>query len=371
MFRRRGVAQTLHTVFTFVTATAMPGVMALQVLGLLSLPFSNNACKWMPGMRMFRRPSDDDDDGACVSGLVSSIMITLAVLLSVVFVTGEVNAHLLATTVMRHISADAVDDTQMRASQLHMQQLKHNMDHLLVRNIDTFHAEKALRDLGSIATGGLTTEDVPYAIGAATYEEDMRRAALDLNGDNIMSSARRNHGGSHRQFTFEQTLARLKKGGKHKRGGQAYRWLQMRRPISTEREFDFFDFPRMPFTFADVYEADYNLRKWKDRNNEAKKNQHTTPPLSNGLDFLLSYWFPTTSSGWLNIDAKAIESLHTMTDGEVAEKMTQVAKQLESRDGTLPNADFGPDDGTPMGLDATNLVMCMTAFMVPRPWTRL
>jgi hypothetical protein len=353
MVRRRGMwmVRPIFAIHKFVMATIVPGIVGWQAIGVLFfvLKQDKRVCTWFPGMRLL---ASADGSGCANVGTIVPLAIAV-VTLCILYV----QTHLHATTitgVMHDIVA--IDDNSGRgfgefSSRKHMVVLESVIKDSFRREVDNIDPVVAKRDQSATAMGTMNTEDVSIAAAATMQGEEARSRFLDPPDTRyLMSDARRIYGGHSRMYTFDDTLRHIKKNGRGFRV-QPYRWLYLRDGVINDRWQSAVLPPRMPFTFEDLYEADYNVRVWKakhDRPPSRRKHAYSM------LDFVLLYMFPTWPVDWMEIDERAIIRLRYLDDAETVGVTTKM-KSLSR---------------IPIGVSAVRLLLFLTAFTVPRNWTR-
>ena len=377
MFRRRGLwIQPLVAMFKFVTVTIIPAITATMGLGLCVRLLTRDVttCSWFPGMRLFAR----DKQGTCPSLMV----LIPVVIVTVAAAAWSVRLHLRATSIMRLLSGCTGDADVDANSETHMHGLDTLISEAFDREIATVNPSVALRDQTALASDTAFADDRAVLIQAALYEERARQSGMSLKAANIAQKGLSEYGGATRRFSFNDTLQRLTKNGGG-RGAEPYHWLKMKRAMTNMRFILALSPPRMPFTFEDVYEAEYNIKRWKmskadkkpkkkkktkktkeekDDNEGASANANGNGPCSS---FLGSYLFPGGYVEWTELNAVALETMRGITDDDVTARKTK--DTLPSSD--LSKSTYGDEYAKPVGSDAVHLLFFITSLIVPREWT--
>lgn len=352
MFRRRGLwVHPLVAMFKFVTVTIIPAVTAMMAAGLCVRLLTGDVttCSWFPGMRLFAR----DTQGTC-----SRLMVLIPVVIGTVAVAAwSVRLHLRATSIMRLLSGctDA-------ASETHMQGLDTLISEAFDKEVATVNPSVALRDQTALASDTAFAADRADLIQAAIYEERARQSGVTLTAENIVQRGLERHGGKNRRFTFDKTLERLKKNGGG-RGAEPYHWLKMKRAMTNMRFILALSPPRMPFTFEDVYEAAYNIKRWEMSKKTTTKDDNDNGGNRPRPSFLGSYLFPGYVE-WTELNAVALESMRGITDDDVSAKKSKDTLPSDTHKST-----YGRHYAKPVGADAVHLLFFITALIVPREWT--
>jgi hypothetical protein len=251
MWRRR--TRTAWVPFTriykLMAATMLPGLVLLQLGGILTLTLTKNRniCNWFPGMTMFSH------DKACAP--LARIIPVVGV--SFVFAVLSVWDHTIASSVMTGIMGGPhayIADRKMKA-------LEDVLSSSVVWDTVKVDPVMSVRDLSALVSGNVITSDKQYMINSEEYQDSLRKSGLDrLLQSTEVHSAIVQYGGQDRRFALQDVVNQLVKKGKDNDAAKDYRWFELGERSTGISLNILLSPPTMQYTFEDIYEASYYIR---------------------------------------------------------------------------------------------------------------